>query len=118
MDATQLAAERCVPCEGIGEHFDEQQASRYAELVPGWTRDGTGSISRHFRFANYRDAFGFATRLSLLAEDHGHHPDLEIGWGRCVVTFTTHAVGGLTINDFVLAANADRLAAGSGLRDG
>ena len=60
-------------------------------------------------FGNFRDAFGFATRVALVAEAEGHHPDMEVGWGRVVLAFTTHAAGGLTPNDFVMAAKTDRL---------
>jgi 4a-hydroxytetrahydrobiopterin dehydratase len=117
MDAMDLATQKCVPCEGIGEHLDEAGAARYAELVPSWTREGTTTISRTFSFPNFRDAFGLATRVAMLAEDQGHHPDLHIGWGRLTATLTTHALGGLTVNDFVMAARIDTLAAATNARD-
>lgn len=112
----ELTTMRCVSCEGIGECFDEQTAVDHGEFIPEWTRDSNQLISREFLFKNYRDAFAFATRLSLLAEDQGHHPDLEIGWGRVKVSMTTHAVGGLTINDFVMAARIDQMTTGVGLK--
>jgi 4a-hydroxytetrahydrobiopterin dehydratase len=80
-----------------------------AQLDPSWARDGTLRLRRELRFRNFRDAFGFVARLALLAESEGHHPDIELGWGRVAVTLTTHAAGGLTDNDFILAARLDRL---------
>ena len=58
----------------------------------------------------YRDAFGFVARAALVAETEGHHPDIELGWGRAAFELTTHAASGLTRNDFILAAKIDRLA--------
>jgi len=57
-------------------------------------------------------------RIALVAEEEGHHPDMEIGWGKVVVSLTTHSSGGLTPNDFIMAAKVDRLAAGTGLKEG
>ena len=71
--------------------------------------EGTLRLRRELEFPNFRDAFGFVARLALLAEAEGHHPDIELGWGRVAVTLTTHAAGGLTDNDFILAAKLDRL---------
>jgi 4a-hydroxytetrahydrobiopterin dehydratase len=65
-------------------------------------------LRRNFKFANFASAFTVATRLALLAEREGHYPDLRLGWGYLVVELTTHAVGGLTRNDFILAAKIDR----------
>jgi 4a-hydroxytetrahydrobiopterin dehydratase len=78
--------------------------------VPDWERDGTSALRREFSFSNFRDAFGFAARVALVAEAEGHHPDIELGWGRAAFALTTHAASGLTRNDFVLAAKIDRLA--------
>jgi 4a-hydroxytetrahydrobiopterin dehydratase len=107
-----LNAMHCVACEGIGSSFDEATAAAWGELVPEWTRDGASSIERTWRFRTFRQAFDFAARVADLADEQGHHPDLEIGWGRCLVRTTTHALGGLTENDFVLAAHVDRLEGG------
>ena len=81
-------------------------------------RDGTTMLRRRLRFGDFKDAFGFATRIALVAEEEGHHPDMEIGWGKVVVSLTTHSSGGLTPNDFIMAAKVDRLAAGIGLKEG
>jgi 4a-hydroxytetrahydrobiopterin dehydratase len=88
-------------------------------VLSGRTHSAKGRMSSlRLRFADFKDAFGFATRIALVAEEEGHHPDMEIGWGKVVVSLTTHSSGGLTPNDFIMAAKVDRLAAGTGLKDG
>ena len=77
--------------------------------MPEWQREGNQKLSREFSFDNFRDAFGFVARVALVAEAEGHHPDIELGWGRAKFHLTTHAASGLTRNDFVMAAKIDRL---------
>jgi 4a-hydroxytetrahydrobiopterin dehydratase len=101
----------------IGEPADqpvsEQEAADLHGLIePEWAREGNQLLRRRFNFDNFRDAFGFATRVALLAEQQGHHPDFEVGWGRVVLVLTSHSAGGLTHNDFVMAAKVDLLAGG------
>jgi 4a-hydroxytetrahydrobiopterin dehydratase len=88
----------------------EEAARLHAQLDPAWQRDGTRRLRREFGFGDFRDAFGFATRVALLVEREGHHPELTVGWGRVVVTSWTHTVEGLSPNDFIIAARIDRLA--------
>jgi 4a-hydroxytetrahydrobiopterin dehydratase len=111
MNQTELAKRKCEACAPGTPSLEEAAAAElHAQVDPGWEREGTGLLRREFRFPNFRDAFGFATRVALLAEDQGHHPDMEVGWGRVAVALTTHAAGGLTDNDFIMAAKIDRLA--------
>jgi 4a-hydroxytetrahydrobiopterin dehydratase len=106
----QLANRHCQACEpGTPPIGEDRAVDLEAQLDPSWTREGVLRLRRELRFANFRDAFGFVARLALLAESEGHHPDIELGWGRVAVTLTTHAAGGLTDNDFILAAKLDRL---------
>ena len=76
-----------------------------------WNVDGD-EIRREFTFKTFNTAFGLATRIALLAEAQNHHPELEIAWGRLVVHLTTHSVGGLSRNNFIMAARIDRLVSG------
>jgi len=75
----------------------------------GWARAGNAAIARTFRFADFGSALGFAVRLGMVAEKRDHHPDLEIGWGRARVSWTTHDAGGITELDLELAQAADAL---------
>jgi 4a-hydroxytetrahydrobiopterin dehydratase len=106
----ELASRHCQACKPGTPTIGEEQAAEYeAQLDPSWSRDGVVALRRELEFRNFRDAFGFVARLALLAEAEGHHPDIELGWGRVAVSLTTHAAGGLTDNDFILAAKLDRL---------
>jgi 4a-hydroxytetrahydrobiopterin dehydratase len=106
----ELAKRHCQACVPGTPPIEEARAVELdAQLDPAWSREGTTQLRRELRFRNFRDAFGFTARVALLAESEGHHPDLELGWGRVAVTLTTHAAGGLTDNDFILAAKIDRL---------
>jgi 4a-hydroxytetrahydrobiopterin dehydratase len=106
---TELARQRCEPCEKGSPPLPEPEAATLAAEVPDWERDGNRTLAREFSFKNFRDAFGFVARVALLAEAEGHHPDVELGWGRAAFRLTTHAASGLTRNDFVMAAKIDRL---------
>ena len=115
---TDLTKEHCREYPPGTPPLDEQEAAELHQQVPAWERDGTARLRRTLRFEDFKDAFGFATRIALVAEEEGHHPDMEIGWGKVVVALTTHSSGGLTRNDFIMAAKIDRLAAGLGLKQG
>ncbi len=107
---TDLVARRCVACTPGTPPLEEARAAELqAQLDAAWSREGNRRLRRTFEFRNFRDAFGFTARVALLAEAEGHHPDLELGWGRLAVALTTHAAKGLTDNDFILAAKIDRL---------
>jgi 4a-hydroxytetrahydrobiopterin dehydratase len=81
-----------------------------AHLDQGWQRDGIRRLSREFTLGDFRDAFGFATKVALLAEREFHHPELTVTRGKVVVTLWTHTVRGLSHNDFITGAKLDRLA--------
>ena len=82
-----------------------------AGVAGEWQID-EGEIHREFTFKTFNAAFGLATRIALLAEVQGHHPELEVRWGRLVVRLSTHSVGGVSRNDFIMAARIDRLTGG------
>lgn len=106
---SDLAARKCEACHaGTPPLGPEQAAELHAQISPDWVmQDNT--IVREFEFRNFTDAFGMATRVALIAENQGHHPDFEIGWGMLRLTLTTHAAKGLTDNDFIIAAKIDAL---------
>jgi 4a-hydroxytetrahydrobiopterin dehydratase len=109
---TSLARERCVEIPaGTPPLTPDEARSLAAEIGEEW-QIGDGEIRREFTFRTFNAAFGLATRVALLAEAQNHHPDLEVSWGRLVVRLATHSVGGLSRNDFIMAARIDRLVSG------
>jgi 4a-hydroxytetrahydrobiopterin dehydratase len=109
--ASPLHQERPVEYPEGASPLGEDEARRLdAQVDRAWRRDGTRRLSREFSFRDFRDAFGFATRVALLAEREFHHPELTVTWGSVVVVLWTHTVKGLTRNDFIIAAKIDRLA--------
>ena len=109
--ATPLAARRCAPCRGDTPALrGEAAAALLAELGAGWRIVDEHHLEREFRFRDVRAALAFVNRVGEVAEQEGHHPDLHLAWGRVRVEIFTHDVGGLTENDFILAAKAEALA--------
>jgi 4a-hydroxytetrahydrobiopterin dehydratase len=87
-----------------------QECSVYLAEVADWqVGSGARTLARRFRFADYRSALAFANRVSALAEEAWHHPELVLGWGFCEVSLTTRKIGGLHEFDFVMAARIDVL---------
>jgi 4a-hydroxytetrahydrobiopterin dehydratase len=106
---SSLASRRCESCGPDTKPLDQEGVTALlGELSDAWTVEGN-KLTRELKFPNFRDAFGMATRVALLAEEEGHHPDFEVGWGRLALTLTTHAAKGLTDNDFIMAAKIDEL---------
>jgi 4a-hydroxytetrahydrobiopterin dehydratase len=108
---TPLADEHCQEYPKGTPPLSGEEAARLAEQVPAWKRNGTSSLRREYSFDNFRDAFGMVARAALVAEREWHHPEIELGWGRAAFELTTHTAGGLTRNDFIMAARLDRLIA-------
>ena len=89
---------------------DEQAVRLLEQLHADWTlASDNKSISRTFRFKNYYQTLAFVNALAWIAHGEDHHPDLEVGYNRCLVRYSTHAVGGLSENDFICAARIDAL---------
>jgi 4a-hydroxytetrahydrobiopterin dehydratase len=107
----QLAAKKCVPCEGgVAPLSAAEAAALRAQLHPDWQISADAkSITRALRFRDFYRTMSFVNALAHIANLEDHHPDLEVGYGYCNVTFTTHAIKGLSQNDFICAAKLDRL---------
>ena len=102
---------RCVPCEGGTPALTRGEAEAHMADVPGWKLDFP-RIHRRFELPNFRAALAWVNRVGMLAEEEGHHPDLHItSWNQVELVLWTHAVDGLTVNDFVMAKKIDGLAA-------
>lgn len=108
---SKLARKKCVPCEGGAEPlFCEQSEKLMQELSPEWMLiDQCRMLARTFVLKDFKEAIGLANDIGQIAEEEGHHPDLTVGYGNLGVELTTHAIGGLSENDFILAAKIDEL---------
>jgi 4a-hydroxytetrahydrobiopterin dehydratase len=105
-----LSEERCLPCEGgIAPMTETAARERLKELSPEWRLEG-GAIVRDYKFKDFYRVMSFANALAHIANRENHHPDLELGYSHCRVRYTTHAIRGLSLNDFICAAKIDRLA--------
>lgn len=105
-----LAQKKCVACEGGAQPMTPMEATALLSHLKEWTlAKDFKKISKKFTFKNYVDAMAFAEKITPVAEAEGHHPDLSLGWGRVEVELTTHAIKGLSENDFILAAKIDKL---------
>lgn len=112
MDIEQLRARHCVPLKGKQHQLDAETARELLAFLPEWEfGPDIADIRKTFRFADFVHALAFVNAVGWIAEHENHHPDLELGWGRCLVKFSTHDVGGLSMNDFVSAAKIEALSA-------
>ncbi len=108
---TDLRERHCKPCEGGVEPLDAEAArALLGELDDGWRLAADGlRIEREYTFRNFYLTLAFVNAIAWIANREGHPPDLEVGYGRCLVTWTTHAIDGLSDNDFICAAKIDAL---------
>jgi 4a-hydroxytetrahydrobiopterin dehydratase len=105
---TELASRRCKPCEGGTAPLSPAQAQEMLRQLAGWTLGADAkTIRREFAFKDFYRTMSFVNALAHLANIEDHHPDLAVGYNYCHVTFTTHAIRGLSENDFVCAAKLD-----------
>lgn len=108
----ELAEKRCKPCEGgVPPLTREQCLELLRALDPSWSLSDDGlSIARSFEFPAYERTLAFASAVAWIAITEDHHPVLTLEYGRCHVRYTTHAINGLSDNDFICAAKIDRIA--------
>jgi len=108
--AENLANKTCAPCDGDGPALSAEAAKELLAQVPGWElSDDATSISRTYKFKDFAEALAFTNNVGALVEREGHHPDIELSWGKVVLTFFTHSIGGLSENDFIVAAKINKL---------
>lgn len=107
---SKLAEQDCIPRRGEAHRLAHSEVHRMLSDLPQWSLATDGhAIARLFRFKDFVAAVAFVNALSEMAEAQDHHPDLEVGYGRCTVRYNTHDVGGLSLNDFICAARADQV---------
>lgn len=90
--------------------MSREQAQDFMQHVPEWKLSESATvITREFRFKDFAKALAFVNAVGKVAEEEWHHPDISFGWGRVEITFTTHSIGGLAENDFIMAVKVDTL---------
>lgn len=106
---TRLSQQHCLtPAKGLVALGTEEQR-HYLAQVSGWQLADTGELRREFRFKDYYHTLAFVNAVAWIAHQQDHHPEMVVGYNRCQVSFTTHAVDGLSINDFISAAHINQL---------
>ena len=105
-----LSSKKCVPCEGGAPALKPEAAKNLLAQLKDWTLNAaTTEIQKTFNFKNFYQTMAFVNAVAWIANQENHHPDLEVGYNRCVVHYNTHAVNGLSENDFICAAKIDQL---------
>ena len=107
---SNLNEKKCEPCSGDTPKLliDEIQ-NRLSEINDWKLNDNKEMIFKNFKFKTFKKALHFTNVVGALAEEEGHHPDISLGWGYCLIMIHTHAINGLSINDFILAAKIDKI---------
>jgi len=105
---SDLTAKKCKPCEGGVAPYTATQANEMLKQVKGWTIEG-GRLVKVYPFTNYYQTMAFVNALAWISHREDHHPDLLVGYNKCRVEYMTHAIGGLSENDFICAAKCDAL---------
>ena len=122
MTSKNLLSKKCLPCEGGAKPLTRPEAEELLKQTPEWKiiENQSGRprprsqashllISRTFTFKNFKETRTFFTKVADIADSENHHPDFEVSWGKCTLTLWTHAIGGLSENDFIVAAKVDAL---------
>ena len=108
-----LLKKKCQPCEGGVIPFDISEIHKYQKKVDGWDilkdKKENFFLNKKFNFKNFVESQKFINKIGEISEDEGHHPDISFGWGYAEVKITTHAIEGLSENDFILAAKIDQI---------
>jgi len=107
----ELASRKCKPCEGGVEPLNESEAMELmSKIHAAWTLNmESARIERQFDFPAFSRTIAFVNAVAFIATNEGHHPELIVNYGRCVVRYNTHSIDGLSDNDFICAAKIDRL---------
>lgn len=106
--SNDLLQKKCVPCEGVSLPLSKEEADKYLTQVDGWKMVADGKkISKEFNFADFIGAINFMERVADVAEMEKHHPDIHVHYNKVVLELWTHAIGGLSENDFIVAAKID-----------
>ena len=109
---TDLINKKCVSCEGDAIPLDLSEIHKYQKKVDGWDvikdKKNIYFLEKKFIFKNFLESQNFINQVGIISEEEGHHPDITFGWGYARISITTHAIEGLSENDFILAAKIDK----------
>ena len=103
-----LTNKNCKPCEGGVPALTQDEAKNMLKQLDGWELNGN-TISKTFTFKNYYQVIAFVNAVAWMTHREDHHPDMSVGYNQCRVEYSTHAIGGLSENDFICAAKVDAL---------
>ena len=110
---SDLIKKKCEPCEGKVFPFDISEIHKYLKKVDGWNIIKNNKevylLEKNFKFKDFKDSQDFVNQVGTISEREGHHPDIYFGWGYAKINITTHAIKGLSENDFILAAKIDQI---------
>jgi 4a-hydroxytetrahydrobiopterin dehydratase len=104
----ELIDKKCVPCEGGTPTLSQEESEKLLKQIPGWTLK-ENKIYANYRFKDFKQAVDFINKMARVAEAEGHHPDFCVHYNKIDITLWTHAIGGLSENDFILAAKLNAL---------
>ena len=108
-----LLKKKCVPCEGGVLSLDLSEIHKYQKKIDGWdvieSEKKIYFLEKVFNFTNFISSQDFINKVGKISEEEGHHPDISFGWGYAKIIITTHAIEGLSENDFILAAKIDQI---------
>jgi len=103
-----LTQKKCKPCEGNVHPMSHEEIVDQLKQIEGWEYH-EGHIRKSFKFDEYCETISFVNAVAWISNSEGHHPDMEVGYNTCVINYATHAIGGMSENDFICAAKVDRL---------
>ena len=110
---TDLFQKKCKPCEGGISALNISEIHKYQKKIDGWEVKSNEKkiyfLEKEFKFKNFLNSQKFVNEVSKISENEGHHPDILFGWGYAKIKITTHAIEGLSENDFILAAKIDQI---------
>ena len=105
-----LKNQKCQACKGDIAKFDEKQIIKYLSKLDNWSvNEEQKMIFKKFKFKTFNEALKFTNKVGKLADEEGHHPDISLGWGYVLIMLHTHAIKGLSLNDFILATKIDAI---------
>jgi|TARA_B110000444_G_C18760575_1_gene557373 4a-hydroxytetrahydrobiopterin dehydratase len=108
-----LLQKKCVPCEGGVSSLNLKEIHKYQKKVDGWNvkknKNEIYFLEKSFKFKNFINSQNFINKVGEVSEHENHHPDISFGWGYAKIMITTHAIEGLSENDFILAAKIDQI---------